>query len=77
MSFIPASLASVYNMMSTISVLFNFFNYSPGRQGTLEANVNKYPNAANSKLLPLCQTRWVEHLNALEVTSYRSYGSSC
>ena len=54
--------------MSSVSALSTFFNYSPGRQACLEASVLNYPNLSKSKLIPLCRTRWVERLDALEVT---------
>lgn len=60
---------SISNMMSSISALSNFFNYSPGRQGCLEYFLSNYPNVEKGKLIPLCRTRWdVERLGALEVT---------
>lgn len=59
-------LISVSNMMSTISGLANFFNYSPKRQKALENQVCEL-ETLKSKLLPLCRTRWVERINALEV----------
>lgn len=54
-------------MMTSISSLANFFNYSPKRQKSLEDHVADCPMAVKSKLLPLCKTRWVERVNALEV----------
>ena len=61
-------LTSVSNMMTSISSIANFFNYSPKRQKSLEDHVaTNYPMAQKSKLLPLCRTRWVERVNALEV----------
>lgn len=61
-------LTSITNLMDMITCLANFFNYSPQRQKALEGHVNDYPNALKSKLVPLCRTRWVERLNALEIT---------
>ena len=61
-------LISVANMMDAISSFANYFNFSPKRQYALEEFVSKYPNAVKSKLLPLCRTRWVERINALEVS---------
>ena len=59
---------SVSNMFSVITSTANFFNYSPKRQKSLEIHVAKYPsNTLRTKLLPLCRTRWVERINALEV----------
>lgn len=56
-------------MFSVITALANFFNFSPKRQKCLEDNVNKYPtDTLKKKLLPLCRTRWVERINALEVS---------
>ena len=54
-------------MMDVIICLANFFNYSPMRQECLESHVIS-DETAKSELLPLCRTRWVERLNALEVT---------
>lgn len=54
-------------MMDAITCLANFFNYSPQRQKGLEYHLRDYPDAQKSKLLPLCATRWVERLDALEV----------
>ena len=60
-------LASVANMMSVISSIANFFNYSPKRQTSLTDHVQNYPdNSLKSKLLPLCKTCWVERINAFE-----------
>ena len=53
-------LTSVSNMMSTITGIANFFNYSPKRQKALEAQVHELDNTLKTKLLPLCRTRWVE-----------------
>lgn len=51
-----------------MDVITNFFNYSPNRQKCLESHVmNLSDEPAKSKLLPLCRTRWVERLDALEV----------
>ncbi len=62
-------ITSVSNMMDAISCLANFFNYSPKRQKCLEAHVMNYrEESTKTKLIPLCRTRWVERLNALEVT---------
>lgn len=61
-------LRSVANMMGMITSFANFFNYSPKRQKSLEDHVKRYPDASKSKLIPLCRTRWVERINALEVT---------
>ena len=61
-------LTSVTNMMDVITCLANFFSYSPQRQKVLEHHLRDYPDAQKSKLLPLCATRWVERLDALEVT---------
>lgn len=62
-------LTSVSNMFSVITSTANFFNYSPKRQKSLEIHVGKYPSdALKTKLLPLCRTRWVERINALEVS---------
>ena len=62
-------LTSIANMMNVITCLANFFNYSPKRQKCLESHVmNLSDETAKSKLLPLCRTRWVERLNAFEVT---------
>ena len=61
-------LTSVTNIMDMVTCLVNFFNYSPQRQKALEDHVNDYPDALKSKLVPLCRTRWVERLNALENT---------
>ena len=61
-------LTSVSSMMTSISSMANFFNYSPKRQKFLEDHVAKYPQLSKSKLLPLCRTRWVERINALEVS---------
>ena len=63
-------LTSISSMMDVINCLANFFNYSPKRQKCLESHVlnDLYDETAKSKLLPLCRTRWVERLNALEVT---------
>ena len=62
-------LSSVANMMDAVSCLANFFNYSPQRQQHFEDNVHKFcPVSLKSKLLPLCRTRWVERLDALDVT---------
>ena len=55
-------------MMDAISSFANYFNFSPKRQSALEEFVSKYPDAVKSKLLPLCRTRWVERINALEVS---------
>ena len=61
-------------MMSMISAIANFFNYSPKRQTLLTCHampchVENYPdNSLKTKLLPLCKTRWVERINAFEVT---------
>ena len=60
-------LTSVTNMMDMVTCLANFFNYSPQRQKALEGHVNDYTDALKSKLIPLCRTRWVERLNALEI----------
>ena len=63
------SLRSVKNMMDTITRLATFFNYSPKRQSELVKFVRDYPEASlKNKLLPLCRTRWVERINAFEVT---------
>ena len=59
-------LSSVSNMMSTVTGVANFFNFSPTRQKSLEAHIE---DSLKSKLLPLCRTRWVERINALEVMS--------
>ena len=61
-------LTSVTNMMDAITCLANFFNYSPQREKGLEHHLKVYPDAQKSKRLPLCATRWVERLDALEVT---------
>lgn len=62
-------LTSITNMMDVITSLANFFNYSPKRQKCFERHVSTMcDETAKSKLLPLCRTRWVERLNALEVT---------
>lgn len=59
------------NMMDAITCLAIFFNYSPQRQKELEhhlmANTVTF-ESQKSKLLPLCRTRWVERLDALDVT---------
>lgn len=50
-------------------LLQTFFNYSPKRQTSLTCHVENYPdNSFKTKLLPLCKTRWVERINAFEVT---------
>ena len=62
-------LPSVANMMDAVSSLANFFNYSPQRQQHFEDKVSKFCSASlKSKLLPLCRTRWIERLDALDVT---------
>ena len=62
------TLTSIANMMDVITCLANFFNYSPKRQKCLESHVmNLSDETAKSKLLPLCRTRSVERLDALEV----------
>jgi len=43
-----------------------FFNFSPKRQNALEECISKYPDALKTKLLPLCRTRWIERIDALE-----------
>jgi hypothetical protein len=59
-------LTSIANMMDVITCLASFFNYSPKRQ---KCHVmNQSDETAKSKLLPLCRTRWVERLNAFEVS---------
>lgn len=60
-------LSSVANVMNQVNSLAKFFNLSPKRQKCLEDYVGQYCNSSKSKLLPLCQTRWVERINALEV----------
>ena len=60
-------LSSVANVMSEVNSIANFFNLSPKRQKCLEDYVGQYSSSLKSKLLPLCQTRWVERINALEV----------
>ena len=50
-----------------LAVLLVYFNSSPKRQTSLEEHICKYPNVLKSKLLPLCRTRWVKKINALEV----------
>lgn len=60
-------LTSVANMIDRISSFADFFNSSPKRQTSLEEHICKYPDVLKSKLLPLCRTRWVERINALEV----------
>ena len=63
------NIRSVENMMTTITSFATFFNYSPKRQGALEKHVKDYPDSSmKSKLIPLCRTRWVERINAFEVT---------
>ena len=57
-------LTSVTNIIDAITCLANFFNYSPQRHKGLEHHLD----AQKSKLLPSCATRWVERLDALEVT---------
>ena len=42
------------------------FNVSPKRQNVLEECISKYPNTLKTKLCPLCRTRWVERIDALE-----------
>ena len=61
-------LRTVSNMMSVITGISNFYNYSPKRQKSLESCLGDYSESLKSKLLPFCKTRWVERLNALEVT---------
>lgn len=61
-------LTSVSNMFSVVTSIANFFNFSPKRQKCLEDNVGKCADSLKKKLLPLCRTRWVERINALEVT---------
>ena len=61
----------VMNMMDAVMCLANFFNYSPQRQKELETHVtanSETSETQKSKLLPLCRTRWVERLDALNVT---------
>jgi len=53
--------------MSHVRNIAKFFNLSPKRQQCLEEHVQQYCDSLKSKLLPLCQTRWVERINALEV----------
>ena len=40
----------------------------PKRQKSLEDHVKCYPDALKTKLILLCRIRWVERINALEVT---------
>ena len=60
-------LSSIANVMDEVNSIAKFFNLSPKRQKCLEDHVQQYSNSLKSKLLPLCQTRWVERINALEV----------
>ena len=59
-------LSRVTTMMSHITALSNFFNYSTRRQECLESAVVNYPSIRKTKLIPLCRTPWVERLDALE-----------
>jgi len=59
-------ISSVANMMDAITCFANFFNFSPKRQNALEECISKYPDALKTKLLPLCRTRWIERIDALE-----------
>ena len=62
-------LTSVSNMFSVATSISNFFNFSPKRQKCPEDNVAEHAtDTLKKKLLPLCRTRWVERINALEVT---------
>jgi len=45
----------------------SFLNFSPICQHCLEEHVQQYCDSLKSKLLPLCQTRWVQRIDALEV----------
>ena len=54
--------------MDAITCFANFFNFSPKRQNALEEYISKYPDTLKTKLLPLCRTRWVERIDALETT---------
>ena len=56
-------LTSVSNMMSTVTGIASFFQ--PKRQQALEVMVQELDNTLKTKLLPLCQTRWVERINAM------------
>ncbi|XP_074658619.1 52 kDa repressor of the inhibitor of the protein kinase-like [Tubulanus polymorphus] len=64
------SVAQVKNMMDTLGELSRFFSNSPKRQGALSEKIKVLcPESKRSKLLDICQTRWVQRLDVMEVFS--------
>ena len=61
-------VTSVRNMMGVVGRVFQFFAAHPKRQRALKkAKADTQPASTVHKLKDLCCTRWVQHIDAMEV----------
>ncbi|XP_013403337.1 52 kDa repressor of the inhibitor of the protein kinase [Lingula anatina] len=61
------AIQMIRNFLGVTTELANFFNYSPKKQGILDASVEEMlPESKISKLKAQCRTRWIERLDSLD-----------
>ncbi len=61
-------ITSVRNMMGIVGRIYQFFAAHPKRQRALEtAILNTQPESTVHKLKDMCRTRWIQHIDAIDV----------
>ena len=57
----------VRNMMAHVRIVSDFFNNSPKRFQLLQKKICEIPSARYSRLIDVCRTRWLAHIDGLDV----------